>query len=187
VIVRGHGRWTEAYATHIADVFEHYRWRWYNKRSAERAARGVVKAGSDAAAADDRKYDTANFFHADIPHDDAAMAGRTAISIRLGWPAWSASSGRAAARAAAAARRQHRPGRQRRPHRRRIGLPRGTGGAQQEAKGRAADAPAERHHACAEEEARRQEEGRDQGEKEEGLIALGLSQRPLALMLRPVA
>jgi len=72
VIVRGHRALAEAYATHIADVFEHYRWRWYNKRSAERAAAAAwVKAGSDAAAADDRKYDTANFFHADIPHDDA--------------------------------------------------------------------------------------------------------------------
>lgn len=71
VIVRGHRALAEAYAAHIADVFEHYRWRWYNKRSAERtAAKAWVKDGSDPATALDKKYAAANFFHAEIPHDD---------------------------------------------------------------------------------------------------------------------
>jgi phosphatidylserine/phosphatidylglycerophosphate/cardiolipin synthase-like enzyme len=72
VIVRGHRALAEAYATHIADVFEHYRWRWYNKRSAEReAAKAWVKDGSDPARALEKKYDANNFFQAEILHDDA--------------------------------------------------------------------------------------------------------------------
>jgi phosphatidylserine/phosphatidylglycerophosphate/cardiolipin synthase-like enzyme len=38
LLVRGNQLLAQAYAAHVADVFEHYRWRWYNKRSAERAA-----------------------------------------------------------------------------------------------------------------------------------------------------
>jgi hypothetical protein len=75
VFVRGHRPLAEAYAAHVADIFEHYRWRWYNKRSAERAAaRTWVQDGSDPATALDGKYDAANFFHADIPHDDVGDA-----------------------------------------------------------------------------------------------------------------
>jgi len=71
VIVRGNRPLAEAYATHIADIFEHYRWRWYNRREAERkAAAAWVKDGSDPATALDKKYDPNNFFLAAIPHDD---------------------------------------------------------------------------------------------------------------------
>jgi phosphatidylserine/phosphatidylglycerophosphate/cardiolipin synthase-like enzyme len=38
VIIRGNRAVAEAYAAHVADVFEHYRWRWYNRRNAERKA-----------------------------------------------------------------------------------------------------------------------------------------------------
>jgi phosphatidylserine/phosphatidylglycerophosphate/cardiolipin synthase-like enzyme len=71
VIVRGNRPLAEAYAAHIADIFEHYRWRWYNKREAERkAAAAWVKDGSDPDAALDKKFNPNNFFQADIPHDD---------------------------------------------------------------------------------------------------------------------
>jgi hypothetical protein len=56
-------------------VFEHYRWRWYNKRSAERAAANAwVKDGSDPATAGDRKYDAVRFFRATRPHDEIGDA-----------------------------------------------------------------------------------------------------------------
>ena len=70
LIVRGHRRLAEAYAAHIADVYEHYRWRWYNKRSAERAAaRAWEQDGADSKKAGDKKYDPANFFQATLPPD----------------------------------------------------------------------------------------------------------------------
>jgi phosphatidylserine/phosphatidylglycerophosphate/cardiolipin synthase-like enzyme len=68
LLVRGNQLLAQAYAAHVADVFEHYRWRWYNKRSAERAAaRRWVSDGKKPATALDRAYDTANFYHAEIP------------------------------------------------------------------------------------------------------------------------
>jgi hypothetical protein len=52
----------------VADVFEHYRWRWYNKRSAERAAaQRWVSDGRKPATALDPAYDAAKFFNAEIP------------------------------------------------------------------------------------------------------------------------
>jgi phosphatidylserine/phosphatidylglycerophosphate/cardiolipin synthase-like enzyme len=67
LLVRGNPALAQAYAAHVADVFEHYRWRWYNKRSAERAAaKRWVSDGRKPATALDRAYDTANFYHADI-------------------------------------------------------------------------------------------------------------------------
>ncbi|MGE5142403.1 MAG: phospholipase D-like domain-containing protein [Acidobacteriota bacterium] len=67
LIVRGNPALAQAYAAHVADVFEHYRWRWYNKRSAERAAaRKWVSDGSQPARARDRAYDAANFYSAEI-------------------------------------------------------------------------------------------------------------------------
>ena len=78
VIVRGNRKLAESYATHIADVFEHYRWRWYNKRSAERAAAAAwVKDGSDPATAGDKKYFPDNFFHASIQHDEVGDTWQT--------------------------------------------------------------------------------------------------------------
>ncbi len=72
LIVRGLRKLAEAYAAHVADVYEHYRWRWYNKRSAERvAARTWEKDGADPARAGDRKYDPASFFRAGLPPDNA--------------------------------------------------------------------------------------------------------------------
>ena len=63
VIVRGHRPLAEAYAAHCADVFEHYRWRWYQKRDAERkAAQQWVTDGSNPATANDKKYATVNFY-----------------------------------------------------------------------------------------------------------------------------
>jgi hypothetical protein len=71
VIIRGNRRLAEAYAAHIADVFEHYRWRWYNKRSAQRqAAWHWAKDGADPKTALAKKYDPDNFFKAQIGKDD---------------------------------------------------------------------------------------------------------------------
>ena len=42
VMIRANRAIAEAYATHVADVFEHYRWRWYNQRNAQRKAAHVV-------------------------------------------------------------------------------------------------------------------------------------------------
>jgi phosphatidylserine/phosphatidylglycerophosphate/cardiolipin synthase-like enzyme len=68
VIVRGHRPLAEAYAAHCADVFEHYRWRWYQKRDAERhAAQQWVTDGSNPATANDKKYATANFYNISNP------------------------------------------------------------------------------------------------------------------------
>jgi PLD-like domain len=68
VFVRGHRPLAEAYAAHCADVFEHYRWRYYQKRDAERkAAQQWVADGSDPATADDKKYATVNFFQISNP------------------------------------------------------------------------------------------------------------------------
>ncbi|HET9707790.1 MAG TPA: phospholipase D-like domain-containing protein [Gemmatimonadales bacterium] len=68
LLVRNNQLLAQAYAAHVADVFEHYRWRWYNKRSAERAAAEQwVSDGRKAATALDRAYDAANFFKAEIP------------------------------------------------------------------------------------------------------------------------
>jgi len=67
LFVRGNRKLAEAYAAHVADVFEHYRWRWYNKRDAQRkAANAWVRDGSDPAKAHDKKYDAKNFFVASI-------------------------------------------------------------------------------------------------------------------------
>ena len=76
VIVRGHRALAEAYAAHVADVFEHYRWRWYNKRAAERAAANAwVKDGSDPKTALDRKYDAVRLLQGcDSPHDEVGDA-----------------------------------------------------------------------------------------------------------------
>ena len=72
LIVRGHQKLAEAHAAHIADVYEHYRWRWYNRRSAERAAaRAWENDGADPKKAGDKKYDPAVFFRAGLPPDDA--------------------------------------------------------------------------------------------------------------------
>lgn len=72
VIVRGHRPVAEAYAAHIADVIEHYRWRWYNKREAQRqAARAWVKDGSHVAQAGDKKYDANNFYQASLPQSSS--------------------------------------------------------------------------------------------------------------------
>jgi phosphatidylserine/phosphatidylglycerophosphate/cardiolipin synthase-like enzyme len=71
LIIRGNRPLAEAYAAHIADIIEHYRWRWYNKREAQRkAASAWVKDGSDPATALDEKYDPNVFYDADIPADD---------------------------------------------------------------------------------------------------------------------
>ncbi len=68
LLVRGNQLLAQAYAAHVADVFEHYRWRWYNKRSAERAAANKwVTDGKKKATALDPAYDTAKFFNAEIP------------------------------------------------------------------------------------------------------------------------
>src|SRR5262245_8444470 len=68
LLVRGNQALAQAYAAHVADVFEHYRWRWYNKRSAERAAaRKWVADGKKKATALDPAYATAKFFNAEIP------------------------------------------------------------------------------------------------------------------------
>jgi phosphatidylserine/phosphatidylglycerophosphate/cardiolipin synthase-like enzyme len=68
LLVQGNQLLAQAYAAHVADVFEHYRWRWYNKRSAERAAaQRWVSDGKKPATALDRAYATANFYHAEIP------------------------------------------------------------------------------------------------------------------------
>ena len=68
LLVRGNQLLAQAYAAHVADVFEHYRWRWYNKRWAERAAaKQWVSDGGKPATALDRTYDTAKFYHAEIP------------------------------------------------------------------------------------------------------------------------
>jgi phosphatidylserine/phosphatidylglycerophosphate/cardiolipin synthase-like enzyme len=67
LLVRGNPALAQAYAAHVADVFEHYRWRWYNKRAAERAAaKQWVTDGRKAATALDRAYDAANFYDAEI-------------------------------------------------------------------------------------------------------------------------
>ena len=66
--MRGNLALAQAYAAHVADVFEHYRWRWYNKRSAERAAaKRWVADGKKKATALDPAYVAAKFFHAEIP------------------------------------------------------------------------------------------------------------------------
>ena len=68
VIVRGHRLLAEAYAAHCSDIFEHYRWRWYQKREAERkAAQQWVDDGSNPANAGAPKYFTANFYVVDNP------------------------------------------------------------------------------------------------------------------------
>jgi hypothetical protein len=68
VFVRGHRPLAEAYAAHCADVFEHYRWRYYQKREAERkAAQQWVTDGSNPATAGDKKYATVNFFQISNP------------------------------------------------------------------------------------------------------------------------
>ena len=68
VFVRGHRPLAEAYAAHCADVIEHYRWRYYQKRDAERkAAQQWVTDGSDPATAGDKKYATVNFFQISNP------------------------------------------------------------------------------------------------------------------------
>jgi phosphatidylserine/phosphatidylglycerophosphate/cardiolipin synthase-like enzyme len=73
LLVRGNQLLAQAYAAHVADVFEHYRWRWYNKRSAERAAaQRSVSDGKKPATALDRAYATANFYHAEIPAGTAS-------------------------------------------------------------------------------------------------------------------
>lgn len=73
LLVRGNQLLAQAYAAHVADVFEHYRWRWYNKRSAERtAAERWVGDGSKPATALDSAYDAANFFKAEIPAGTAS-------------------------------------------------------------------------------------------------------------------
>ena len=59
----------EAYAAHVADVFQHYRWRWYEQRSAQRrAAADWVKAGSNVAQSD--RVDVKRFY--DIDFDPTA-------------------------------------------------------------------------------------------------------------------
>jgi phosphatidylserine/phosphatidylglycerophosphate/cardiolipin synthase-like enzyme len=65
VMIRGNRAIAEAYATHVADVFEHYRWRWYNQRNAQRnAAQDWVKKGAKASTAKDVKV--ADFFEIDF-------------------------------------------------------------------------------------------------------------------------
>ncbi|MBI3197287.1 MAG: hypothetical protein HYZ40_07215 [Rhodospirillales bacterium] len=60
LLIRGNRRVAEAYATHAADIFEHYRWRWYNQRRAQRAAAAAwVKEGASLETAEKvspRKY-----------------------------------------------------------------------------------------------------------------------------------
>jgi len=73
LLVQGNQLLAQAYAAHVADVFEHYRWRWYNKRSAEcAAAQRWVSDGRKPATALDRAYATANFYHAEIPAGTAS-------------------------------------------------------------------------------------------------------------------
>src|SRR5262249_44960740 len=38
LFIRGNRAVAQAYAAHVADIFEHYRWRWYEQRQAQRAA-----------------------------------------------------------------------------------------------------------------------------------------------------
>jgi len=72
LIVRGNAALARAYAAHVADVFEHYRWRYYNKRSAQRdAAKAWVKDGSSPATALDQKYDPELFYHAELGFSNA--------------------------------------------------------------------------------------------------------------------
>ncbi len=53
LFIRGNRKVAEAYATHVSDIFEHYRWRWYNQRRAERAAAtDWVKKGASVDTAD---------------------------------------------------------------------------------------------------------------------------------------
>jgi phosphatidylserine/phosphatidylglycerophosphate/cardiolipin synthase-like enzyme len=53
LFIQGNRAIAEAYAAHVADVFQHYRWRWYEQRSAQRgAAADWVRAGSKVAQSD---------------------------------------------------------------------------------------------------------------------------------------
>jgi phosphatidylserine/phosphatidylglycerophosphate/cardiolipin synthase-like enzyme len=69
LFIRGNRAIAEAYAAHVADVFQHYRWRWYEQRSAQqRAAADWVKAGSSVAQSD--RVDVKRFY--DIDFDPTA-------------------------------------------------------------------------------------------------------------------
>jgi phosphatidylserine/phosphatidylglycerophosphate/cardiolipin synthase-like enzyme len=71
LFVRGNRKVAEAYAAHVADVFEHYRWRWYEQRAAQRrAAAEWVRAGSRKATA--LKVDPKAFY--DINFNPSAPA-----------------------------------------------------------------------------------------------------------------
>jgi hypothetical protein len=68
VMIRGNRAIAEAYATHVADVFEHYRWRWYNQRNAQRkAAQDWVDKGAKVATAKDVR--PVDFFEIDWTPD----------------------------------------------------------------------------------------------------------------------
>lgn len=69
LFIRGNRAIAEAYAAHVADVFQHYRWRWYEQRRAQRlAAADWVKAGSNVAQSD--RVDAKGFY--DIDFDPTA-------------------------------------------------------------------------------------------------------------------
>ena len=68
VMIRGNRAIAEAYAAHVADVFEHYRWRWYNQRNAQRnAAKDWVAKGARVSTAKDVR--PADFFEIDWTPD----------------------------------------------------------------------------------------------------------------------
>lgn len=71
LFIRGNRQVAEAYATHVADLFEHYRWRWYEQRQAQRAAAADwVRQGAKLETAD--KVDPRKFY--DIAFDPDAPA-----------------------------------------------------------------------------------------------------------------
>ena len=138
VMIRGNRAIAEAYATHVADVFEHYRWRWYNQRNAQRkAAQDWVDKGAKVATAKDVR--PVDFFEIDWTPDKLYPnwqdryfdKGRLAMRDREFWSSDGAPSDAAGAQA--------RPGRDLRLHRRgeeaEGGEVRGQGG-RQEARGK---------------------------------------------------
>jgi phosphatidylserine/phosphatidylglycerophosphate/cardiolipin synthase-like enzyme len=52
LIVEGHRRLAEAYATHVIDVYDHYRWRWRASKRRHRKGEPSHEAGGGLATTD---------------------------------------------------------------------------------------------------------------------------------------
>jgi phosphatidylserine/phosphatidylglycerophosphate/cardiolipin synthase-like enzyme len=44
VVIRGHRRLAEAYAVHVMDVYDHYRWRYVRERYGAKAFTGLLRS-----------------------------------------------------------------------------------------------------------------------------------------------